>query len=915
MPSNPFRPSKFRFRLPFHTTRQADGDLSREIDHHLDERVDDLIAQGISESQARTQARQEFGDLEATRRGYVQMSERKDLRRRQREWFQHLLQDVRYAARQLRQSPGLSAITLTVLALGIGANVAIFSLVEATLLRAPSVSEPERLVAMWTTCRRGDERCSSSYPDYLDFRDRSRSFDDLAAYDGTVATLGGDAGTTSEAELANTVFATGNYFDLLGLQPVRGHLLTPADDDRASPMQVAVVSYRLWQQRFGGADDVVGSTLHINKAPFTVVGVLPAGFNGLFVGGEPDVVVPLLTAPVLGESGVPVEIFAERAARWIDLTVGRLAPGVDFETARTEMLAISEQLAVEDPEARGPRSVHLEPIGRYLLPTFGGFDLSRFLFVLLSVVGMVLLLACANLANVYLARATARRHEMGLRMAIGASRGRLVRQLLTESVVFAAIGGVLGIAAAALSLRLLASSQLPGGLTLASVRPALDLRLLALGCLLALITGAAFGLVPALRATRGTRASLQADLRGARSGDGNDRLRHVLIAAQIGICVVLLTGSGLFLQAARNGLSIDVGFATDGLAVARFDLSSLQYEPAAAREFTDALVARIEALPGVTGASVSTRVPVTDSAGTATMLSAVQGYEPAPDEELRLEYAHVAPGYFEALGLPVVRGRTFEAADDQSRPRAMVINQTMARAWWPDGNAVGGMVTLGEAQIEVIGVIADAKWDDGLRVDGYPFGFFAMAQGSEGTVAHQRPINLVVRGANIKQLLPAVRREIQLLDGDLALSSLQTMGRVLDQVLAPQRAGAALFSGFSLLALTLAAVGIYGVVSYSVGRRTREMGIHLALGASSRDVVSLVARGIVIPVVAGLAAGLAAALALSRAVEGFMYDVTPGDPLTLAVVLGLLALAAAVATAIPARRAGRADPVVTLAAE
>ncbi len=821
--------------------------------------------------------------------------------------FHDTIQDVKFAVRQMRKSPATAAVIILTLALGIGANTAIFSLVQATLLRSTPVEDPDSLVALWTTCRRGDPRCSSSYPDIIDYRERSSTLSDLAAFAGVRASLGDNAGS----RIVAVQLSSGNMFPLLGVAPTLGRLLAPSDDVLGGP-SVAVLSHDLWRDRFAADARIVGRTVRLNGIPFEVIGVGPRNFRGIAVGDGADLYIPLLVGPTL-ESGFVIDDsrFSDRSSRWIDQLVGRLAPGSTLAQARSEMAAISDHLATEDPDARGPRGVTVDRANRLLLPVASEANFSRFLLLLLVVVGLTLLLACANLANVQLARAASRRQELAIRAAIGAGRGRLIRQTLTESLVLSLLGGVAGLALGPFLLQALAGYQLPGRVGIAQLQAGINVPVLLFTFALAMATGMLFGLGPALSSGKGRLSQLLAA--GARaSAMRSPWVRGGLVAVQIGVSLILLVGATLFLQALRAGLEADLGFdRSEEVVLATIDLSLLQYEAAEGETLLQAIEQRMRTTPGVIAVGAASRVPLM-SGGTATMLQSVLDYEPAADEELRLEYNVVTPDFFVALGLPVPSGRVFEPHDTvEGGPVPMVINQDMAERWWPGRSAVGGTVQFfGDGPNgQVVGIADNTKWDDGMLTDDYPFAYLPMT----GSRAVGSPITLMVRTtARPADAITALRRHLLELDGDMPILQVSTFAGLRRTVLMPQQMGATLLGAFALLALFLSAVGIYGVVGHSVGQRTREIGIRMALGADRRRIVAMVARGILAPAVAGVAFGVGGALLLSGALRAFLYGVSPADPMSFVMVVGVLATITALAAWLPARRAARVDPVRAL---
>ncbi len=814
-----------------------------------------------------------------------------------------LIQDLRYALRQLRRSPGFAAAAILTLALGIGANTAIFGVFDAAILESPPVVEPERLVAVYTTCRDGDPRCSSSYPDYVDYRDRSGTIDDLAAYTWTTASLG----SQEDARLALVQPSTGNYFRLLGVRPGLGRLLGPDDDRRGAARRVAVLSHDLWREAFGGDTAAVGRTIRLNSASFEVVGVTPEGFQGLHLDGGPDLWIPLLAGSALGTGFFEDDSrFDNRGSRWIAQLVGRLAPDATVERARAEMLAISNRLAEEDPAARGPRSVTVDAIPGRILPAGARGDLARFVWILAGVVALILLLACANVANLLLARAAARHQELGIRRAIGAGRGRLIRQLVTEGIVLGSLGGATGLLLSRWLLRALASFELPGGVSVGVVEAGFDLRAFAIAAVVSAAAVLLFAVLPALRASRADPSSmLQAETRvaGGRAGG----LRQGLVALQTALCLILLVGAGLFVRTLDNALEHDPGFRSEGVAVASYDAGLLGYTREEQAALAERLLERVRAAPGIASASLGSLVPLSRG-GFSGFFVDVEGYEPAPDEEMRVDLVFVAPDYFRTLGIPLLRGRAIRENDGPGEPVA-VVNREMAARWWPGREAVGGTVRIGQNAMRVVGVVDEVNWRT-LQEEETPFLYLPLS------LSPARPVTLAARHADDASVaLPAIRDAFRTLDPAIALRELGTLEERLARVLMPQRMGAVLLLSFALLALALAAVGIYGVVAYTVARESRALGIRIALGARPAHILSSVARRIAPPVLGGLLAGAVGALLLAGTAERFLFGVRAEDPLAVAALAALLASVAAAAALIPARRATRIDPAATLREE
>ncbi len=898
------------FRRSFRLSKHAPDvrrDVEEELAFHVEMRERELIAEGHTADEARRLAEALFGERVAIAKRVARLSGARTRRWRAREIVKTVVQDARFGLRSLARSPGFAVAAVLTLAVGIGANVMVFGLIEATLMRQPAVRSPETLAMVYTTCRRGDPRCSSSYPDYQDYRDRTRAFADLAAADQQLVTLSDGA----EAEVITAGFPTGNYFRLLGVGAARGRMIEPSDDMVGGNVRVAVLSDALWRTRFGEDPAVIGRTIHLNGVSHVVIGVAPRSFTGLQLGLRHDVWVPLRALPDLFPSALNASMFENRSMRWLGGLVARLAKGATVERARAELLGVSAQLAREDSAARGPRTVTVDPLPRYVLGD-EAFAV-RLVSVLQAVVALTLLLACANLANLLLARGSVRRRELGVRAAIGAGRMRIVRQLLTENMLLGIAGGIASVVLAALGLRAIHGFELPFGFEVAALGARVNARVITFSAFLALGTVVAFGTLPALHVTRGNLAAV---LRESRTGDGprSARVLGALVGVQIALCVLLLAGAGLFLRTLSNHLRTDLGFTTEGLALLTVEPSMNQYSPERTLALVQEMTARITALPGVTAASAGAEVPVTG--GCCGTFVEVEGYTPAPDEEMRVEYNYVAPGYFRALELPILRGREFADADRASAQRVIVIDERMARAWFPNRDPIGGRVRFRDTTYSVVvGVARTAAWSGVAVGGGWPYLLAPILQNSE-RIAETR-LTFVARTAKGHEatLLPALRAALHDADRGLAVSNIGTMERQLATTLAPQRATAALLTTFGGLALLLAAVGIYGVIAYGVAQRRREFGIRLALGARNLQVITESARGLVMPMLLGTAAGLLGSVALGRTVRSMMFGVQPGDPLTLAGAVAILTLAAAAATFIPARRAARTDPLEVMRAE
>ncbi|MEE8116561.1 MAG: ABC transporter permease, partial [Gemmatimonadales bacterium] len=704
-----------------------------------------------------------------------------------------LMQDIKYAIRSFAKSPGFTFIALLTLALGIGANTAIFTLVDVVLLRPLPVHEPSQLADIYTSCRRGFPYCTSSYPDFVDYRDRNRSFADMAAFAGqTVSLHDGDG-----AELRGAMLVTGNYFSMLGVNAVVGRTIIPDDDRLGDARAVIVLSHRAWMTEFGGDEDVIGRDVRLNGAPYTVVGVAPEAFRGTRLNQSPDMWIPFSSLPLIDTRNQGIDVLASRGTRWIGGTVGRLRPGVTVEQARADMLRVSDQL--EEETNRAGRTITTEAVRTFTLPAATtGQDIVRFVTLLMVVVGAALLIACANIANLLLARASARRREIGVRIALGAGRARLVRQLLTESIILSVTGAAAALFVASVGLQFLSGYALPGFVSIASLNLTLDGRVLAFTATIALLTGVIFGLVPALQTTNpNLTEALKSQSAQARSG-GIMRTRGILLSFQTAMALVLMIGAGLFVRSLQNGLNADVGFATRNLAMASFNLSRLQYSEPAVAQFLQDLTDRSTRIPGARNVTTAVYAPLAGS-GSGFFVN-IPGYVPAEGEELRIEANWVGPRYFETLGIPLINGRDITEQDRPGTPIVAVINETMARRWWPGEDPVGRTFRLnGDGsgpEALIVGLAQDVTY--GLADAPEPYIYYPIAQFMGRAVS--RTIQLLVATDDTPaNALPALRNHFRELEPNLAIPDLTTLESRFEDFLMPQRMGAMLLSSLGAL--------------------------------------------------------------------------------------------------------------------
>jgi predicted permease len=802
-----------------------------------------------------------------------------------------MLAQVRYACRTLLKAPAFTAAAVLTLALAIGAHTALFTLVNAILLRPlPGIADQGRLVNVHVhaTAPGGVRFGSFSHPNYRDLRDQQRALSGLAAFNGRGVSLGGPSGP----ELVGAQLVSGNYFSVLGVQPMRGRLIADADDRAPGSSPVAVISHALWQRRFGGDPQAVGRPLTLNGFPFTVVGVAPVGFHGHFVGFPFEVWVPLSMAA----QAAPGEDLMARQSGWLEL-VGRLAPGVTAAQAQASLAAVAAQLERDYPTTNKGLGVDLRPmtgIDDSLRP-----GVLSFLAALQAVGLAVLLIACVNVAGLLLARAATRRREVAVRLAVGASRADLVRQLLTETLVLFALGGLGGLAVAAWTADLLHAFQ-PSFPVPLRFDLRLDLRVVAFGLGSTLLTALPFGLAPALQASR---VDLVPALKNqAAGGPGRSRLRGLFVAGQVALSVALLAGAGLLVRTLHRARSLDPGFDADGVQTARLDLSLLARDEAYGRAFYRRLVEAVQAAPAVEAVSLTRSVPLR---GTGTLVTPVQ-VEGRAGDPVAVGFNVVAPRYFETLRLPLVAGRDFRATDGPEAPGVAIVNQALARRFWPDQDAVGRRLQRGKAALEVVGVARDSAYGRPGEAP-EPHLYLPHAQ------SFSPRMTLLARArGDLAPLAARIRAEVAGLEKDLPVLESTPLTEAVAFALFPQRMLATIAAALGGLGLLLAGTGLYGVVAYSVSRRAREMGVRVALGARARDLSVMVVREGFTLALYGLLPGLLLAVAAGRVLRSMLHGLSPADPLALGAVAALLAAVAGVASYLPARRASAVDPMVAL---
>ncbi|MGH9745226.1 MAG: ADOP family duplicated permease [Candidatus Acidiferrales bacterium] len=861
-------------------------DASDELRFHIEQQAAANISAGMAPEEARRQATLQFGAAEGVK---------EDCREQRRGfWLETIWADARYALRVMRKNPGFAAIAILTLALGIGANTAIFSVVYAVLLKPLPFTNPQQLVAVFAAKpQEGVPKNGTSFPNFEEWRAQNTVFSELAGNQGH------DLNVTGRGEpfVASTGVVTTEIFPLLGVPPFAGRTFVSADG-KPGAAPVVILSENLWRGRFGADPNIVGSSVSLDKRLFTIIGVMPAGFRSPFLDRKQDIWVPTVDDPLFGGW------MARRSGHWLPV-IGRLKPGVSIAQAQAEMETISTRLAKEFPAENEGWTVRVVPLQSEIVG-----DVKPALLVLLGAVGLVLLIACANIANLLLARATSRAKEMSVRIALGAGRGRIVRQLLTESAALGVIGGIAGTLLAFWGVNGL-RSLLPAEIS-ASREIHVDGHVLGFALLLSIIASFVFGLAPALFAAG---SDLNTSLRegAGRAGAGGRRqvARSFLAAAETALAMVLLIGAGLLVRSFVTLMSVSPGFRSEHLMKAEVSLPQFEYsKPEQWNAFTNDLLARIQAEPGLHETAVGIPLPLAD--GFVNLGFTIEGVAAPPSSSPRTaDYVAATPGYFGVMGIPLLKGRGFSDTDVASGPRVTVISEAMARQYFPNQDPIGKRITFGfppdgDALREIVGVVGDVR-DVALQQAPAAMMYVPFAQAPFWGAVFVTRSNL-----NLGTFADAIRRDTSAIDKDLPVTDIAAMPDVVNASVAQPRFQMVLLGLFGALALVLAAVGIYGVISYSVVQRTHEIGIRMSLGAQPRQILRLVVgQGVKLALV-GIAAGCVAALALTRLMMSLLFEVSPADPLTFLGVAIVLALVAMAACFIPARRAMRVDPMTAL---
>jgi len=877
--------------LRLHPAREKD--IVDELSEHLELRYAELRDRGVDETEALALVRAELLHDDALadfmrplRQANVPPRTPLPVGAPRARLLADLRQDLRYALRQLAKSPGFTAVAVLTLALGIGANTAVFSAIDAILLKPLPYPDADRIVTVWQREQGGTERDLAAPGNFLDWRERSTSFEALAAAEPySHGYLAPDGPVTLRSWVV-----TENFFDVVGVPPLLGRTLRPGDNQRGEARARAVVlGYGLWQRRFGGDPGIVGKALTLDGESVTVVGVMPARFE-FPVGRD-------MWVPRTYEGWEP----RNRTARFWHV-VGRLKPGVGIATAAAELDAIAAQLATENPRTNPNSGIAVVPLAEHLAGRA-----PRTLFLFLGAVGLVLLIACVNIANLLLARAAQRQQEFAIRATIGADRRRILKQTITESLLLGVLGGACGLAIAALGLAVF--EPVPVASVPHAPAPGLDARAFLFASALALGSALLFGLVPALQIARnaGLRGRLQG---GTSSTPAARRFRGALVVAELALAMVLLVGAALLLRSFAAVLDVDRGYRTDNVLAMSVQAWEYYPEPAQRRLFVEQTLARIEELPGVAAAGVTSSLPLAEDIGGDTATFTIVG-RPEADAggSLGAHAAAVTAGYFRTLGIPLRAGRLFAPTDDADSPRVVVVNEAMARRYWPGEDPVGEHIVLsfnaGPTEAEVVGVVGDVR--DALQADPQPSIFVPHAQQPTGSLYFT-----VHAAGDPTTLVRAVQEEIWAMNPAMPFARVTTLDGLFDESLRDRRSMLLLVGAFSVTALALAAVGAYGLVSHETSRRSHEIGIRVAIGASRRRVLALVVGDGLRLALLGIGVGGALAVAAARALQGFLFGVSAFDPVTFVVIALLMLAVTVLASLMPAWRAARADPVVAL---
>lgn len=821
----------------------------------------------------------------------------------------NIAQDIRYALRNLRKSPVFAAIAVITLALGIGANTAIFTVVNAVFFHPIPVKDPARLVEIFTLDQRkilgaaNNNVFPNSFPNGQDIQQRAQSFSGMTVYEAFATPVSMTVNGQPNQYFAQ--LSSGNYFDVLGVHAQLGRTFRPEEDSTAGAGPVVVLNHGFWERVLAANPNVIGQNVQINGQGFSIIGVAPKGFQGTSVIGGPDMWIPMsMHDQIL--TGFPKQLFNER--RFLGYSsVGRLKPGASAEQAKAELQAIASDLEKAFPLANKGRTFTLQPLLESSIAANQRDQFKRAGIMLMAVVVIVLVIACFNIANLLLARASGRKREMSIRAAIGASRKRIVTQLLTEALVLAIAGGALGLGLA-LAARDVMWRFRPPQLPADGMDLSLNWHVMAFTFLVASTTGLIFGLAPAMQASR---PDLVSELKERAGGDlrkgSRFTARDVLISLQVMVCLIALVGAGLFLISLRNARAMDTGFDTHNLAMLSFDLGALNYDATRAREFERRALEAAQNTPGVSSAALSNTIPLFNGGFGRTLFKEGEDNNNGQSGHVS-QYSVMSPEYLQTMGIAMIRGQGFDSTIRENTPRVAIINETAAKQIWPNEDPIGKRFTFfrDTSATQVIGIVRDSTYN-ALGELPRPYMYVPLIQNPNAAVT----VFFRTQG-DPRSALSSVRAQIQAMDRNLPITNVWAIGEVISQSLWASSFGASLLTVFAMIAMALCAVGIYGVVGYSVGQRIREFGIRLALGAQPRDVLLMVLKQSALIMSAGLALGLVAAFFLARLIVTFLYGVNTDSPLAFLAMALVLAAVGVFASYIPARRAAKVDPMVAL---
>ncbi len=811
--------------------------------------------------------------------------------------MENLIQDIRFGARMLAKRPAFTAVAVICLGLGIGVNSAIFSMVNTFFFRPLPVEEPDRLARMYTSFSKDFLYGSVSYPDFQDYAAEDEIFEGIIGYRVTAVSLSLEG---RPDELAVGSLVSGNYFDVLGLAPSHGRFFRPEEDNTPGTHPVVVVGYSLWQTRLGGKTDVLGQSIRINGHPFTVIGVAPQGFKGVMVGLDIGLYVPFM---MRDQAAPGVSSLDSRGSRFLQVTA-RLKDGLSLPEVQAAAAVVGSRLAQEYPESNEDCRPLLVPESESTLPPQIRGNASMFSVALLALVGIVLLIACVNVANLLSARAASRRREVSVRAALGAGRLRIARQLLTESTLLALLGGAVGTGLAVWATGFLSTFQPPISIPV-SIDFSLDYRVLGFTLGVSMLSAIIFGLSPALQ---GSRPDLVPALKGEElqigSKGGAFSFSNILVTGQVAMSLLLLICSGLFIRSMGNAEGIDPGFEISGVLVGTLDPGLNGYGDDAGRNLYDRLLPRVREIPGVQSAALGEIIPFNGLGGQQNGVQ-VSGYEEAEDENMSIDYNIVSPGYFETLEIALKSGRDFKDSDTREAQAVLIVNEAFARRFFGDEDPVGRTVTS-RGERTVVGVVETTKLNT-LGEAPLPYMYYPHSQ------VYNSSMNVHLRTqGDPNALQEQLRSEIKTLDSNLPIFSVRSLEEAVAFSLFPSQFGAAMLTIFSGLAIVLSGIGLYGVMAFWVGQRTREIGIRIALGARPKQVLRMVGRHTAAISVVGLALGLGLAVLLTRFLSNFLYGLTATDPLTFVTVTLFLMVVISASATFPALRAMRVNPIQAL---